>query len=81
MSMYAVSGLVGQCETIWAIRAALEDGLSSVRLVHRRKTRSLGREYRPQVFQNGMLTRIFGTKRNKIIKECRKFHNKELHNI
>jgi hypothetical protein len=33
------------------------------------------------VFENGMLRRIFGPKRDEVIGSCRKLHNVELHNL
>jgi hypothetical protein len=33
------------------------------------------------VFQNGVLRRIFGRKRDEVIRGWRKLHNEELHNL
>jgi hypothetical protein len=42
---------------------------------------TLREEHKVKVFKNGVLRRIFGPKRNKVIGEWRKLHNEELHNI
>jgi len=34
--------------------------------------------HRPRVFENGVLRRIFGSKRDKVTEEWRKVHNEEL---
>jgi hypothetical protein len=34
-----------------------------------------------KVFENRVLSRIFGTKRGEVIRGWRKLHNKELHNL
>jgi hypothetical protein len=39
------------------------------------------REHRLKAFENRMLTRIFGLKRDEIIGGWRKLHNVELHNL
>jgi hypothetical protein len=36
-------------------------------------------ERRLRVYENGVLRRIFGAKRDKIIQEWRRLHNEELH--
>jgi hypothetical protein len=41
----------------------------------------LREEHRLRVFENRMLMRIFGPKRDKIIRGWRKLHNEELHNL
>jgi hypothetical protein len=33
------------------------------------------------VFENRVLRRIFGPKRDEVIGDCRKLHNEELHNL
>jgi hypothetical protein len=33
------------------------------------------------VFENGVLKRIFGPKRNEVMGDWRKLHNEELHNL
>jgi hypothetical protein len=33
------------------------------------------------VFENRVLRRIFGPKRDEVTEDCRKLHNKELHNF
>jgi hypothetical protein len=38
-------------------------------------------EHRLRVFENRVLRRIFGTKRNEVVGEWRKLHNKELHDL
>jgi hypothetical protein len=38
-------------------------------------------EYRLRVFENNLLRRIFGMKRDKVIGRCRKLHNKEFCNL
>jgi hypothetical protein len=42
---------------------------------------TLKEEYRLKVFENRMLRRIFGPKRNEVTGEWRKLHNKELHDL
>jgi len=42
---------------------------------------TLREESRLKVFQNRVLRRIFGTKRDKVIGECRKLHNEELNDL
>jgi hypothetical protein len=42
---------------------------------------ALSEEHRLRVFQNRVLRRIFGTKRDEVIGSWRKLHNKELHNL
>jgi hypothetical protein len=37
------------------------------------------KEHRARVFQNGVQRSIFGTEREEVIGEWRKFHNGELH--
>jgi hypothetical protein len=34
-----------------------------------------------RVFENRVLRRIFGTKRDEVTGDCRKLHNEELHNL
>jgi hypothetical protein len=41
----------------------------------------LREEDRLRVFENRVLRRIFGPKRNERIGDCRKLHNEELHNL
>jgi hypothetical protein len=38
-------------------------------------------EHRLRVFENRVLRRIFGPKRNEVTGEWRKLHNEELHNL
>jgi hypothetical protein len=38
-------------------------------------------EHRLRVFENRVLKRIFGPKRDKVRKECRKLHNEELNDL
>jgi hypothetical protein len=38
-------------------------------------------EHRLRVFENRVLRRIFGPKRDKVTGECRKLHSEELHNL
>jgi hypothetical protein len=38
-------------------------------------------EHRPRVFENRVLRRIFGPKRDKVMGEWRKLHSGELHNL
>jgi hypothetical protein len=38
-------------------------------------------QHRLRVLENRMLRRIFGPKRDKVIKEWRKLHKEELHNL
>jgi hypothetical protein len=42
---------------------------------------TLSEEHRPGVFENRVLRRIFGPKRDEVIGEWRKLHNEELHNL
>ena len=39
------------------------------------------REHRLRVFENRVLRRIFGSKRDGVTGECRKLHNEELNNL
>jgi hypothetical protein len=41
----------------------------------------LREEHRQRVFENRILTRIFGPKREEVMGEWRKLHNEELHNL
>jgi hypothetical protein len=41
----------------------------------------LREEHRPRVFENRILRRIFGSKRDEVTGEWRKLHNEELHNL
>jgi hypothetical protein len=41
----------------------------------------LREEYRPRVFENRVLRRIFGPKREEVTGEWRRPHNKELHTL
>jgi hypothetical protein len=47
--------------------------------LHRALT--LREEHRPRVFENRVLRRIFGPKRDEVTGGWRKLHNEELHNI
>jgi hypothetical protein len=40
---------------------------------------TLRKDYRPRVFENRVLRRIFGPKRDEVTGEWRKLHNEELH--
>jgi hypothetical protein len=42
---------------------------------------TLREEHRLRVFENRVLRRIFGPKRDAVTGYCRKLHNKELHNL
>jgi hypothetical protein len=42
---------------------------------------TLREEHRLRVFENRVLRRIFGRKRNEVTEECRKLHSGELHNL
>jgi hypothetical protein len=42
---------------------------------------TLREEHRLRLFENTVLRRIFGTKRNEVIGGWRKLHNEELHNL
>jgi hypothetical protein len=42
---------------------------------------TLREEHRPRVFENRVLRRIFGPKRDEVTGEWRKLHNEELHNL
>jgi hypothetical protein len=42
---------------------------------------TLREEHRLRVFENRVLRRIFGTKRDGVTGRCRKLHNEELHNL
>jgi hypothetical protein len=41
---------------------------------------TLREEHRLRVFENMVLRRIFGTKRNEVAGDWRKLHNEDLHN-
>jgi hypothetical protein len=41
----------------------------------------LRKERRLRVFENGVLRRIVGLKKDEVTGECRKLHNEELHNL
>jgi hypothetical protein len=41
----------------------------------------LREEHRLRVFENRVLRRIFGAKRDEVTGEWRKLHNEELHNL
>jgi hypothetical protein len=41
----------------------------------------LREEHRLRVFENGVLRRIFGPKREEVAGGCRRLHNEELHNL
>jgi hypothetical protein len=45
------------------------------------KIMTLREEHRLRVFENRVLRRIFGLKRDEATVGCRKLHNKELHNL
>jgi hypothetical protein len=42
---------------------------------------TLREEHRLRVFENRVLRRIFGPKRDKVMGEWRKLHSEELHNL
>jgi hypothetical protein len=42
---------------------------------------TLKEEHRLGVFENRVLRRIFGPKRDEVTGECRKLHNEELHDL
>jgi hypothetical protein len=42
---------------------------------------TLREEHRLKLFENRVLTKIFGPKRNDLIGGLRKLHNEELHNL
>jgi hypothetical protein len=42
---------------------------------------TLREEHRLRLFENRVLRRIFGPKRNEVTGEWRKLHNEELHNL
>jgi hypothetical protein len=42
---------------------------------------ALREEHRPRVFENRVLRRIFGPKRDEVTGEWRKLHREELHNL
>jgi hypothetical protein len=42
---------------------------------------TLGEEHRLRVFENRMLRRIFGPKRDEVTGKWRKLHNEELYNV
>jgi hypothetical protein len=52
-------------------------------VLYRCQTRSLilREEHRLRVFENMVLRRIFGPKRDEVMGEWRKLHNEELHNL
>jgi hypothetical protein len=42
---------------------------------------TLREEHRLRAFENRVLRRIFGTKRDEVMEEWRKLHSEELHNL
>jgi hypothetical protein len=42
---------------------------------------TLREEHRLRVFENRVLRRVFGPKRDEVTREWRKLHNEELHNL
>ena len=42
---------------------------------------TLREEHRPSVFENRVLRRIFGPKRDGVTGQCRKLHNEELNDL
>jgi hypothetical protein len=42
---------------------------------------TIRKEHRPRVFENRVLRRIFGPKRDEVTGEWRKLHNEELHDL
>ena len=42
---------------------------------------TLREERRPRVFENGVLRRVFGPKRDEVAREWRKLHNEELNDL
>jgi hypothetical protein len=42
---------------------------------------TLGEEHRLRVFENSVLRRIFGPKRDEVMGGCRKVHNEELRDL
>jgi hypothetical protein len=42
---------------------------------------TLREEHRLRVFENRVLRRIFGPKRDEVTRDWRKLHNEELHNL
>jgi len=42
---------------------------------------TLREEHRLRVFENRVLKRMFGPKRDEVTRECRKLHNDELNNL
>jgi hypothetical protein len=42
---------------------------------------TLREERRLRVFENRLLRRIFGSKRDEVMRDWRKLHNEELHNL
>jgi hypothetical protein len=42
---------------------------------------TLREEHRLRVFENGVLRRIFGPKRDEVMGDWKKLHNEELHNL
>jgi hypothetical protein len=42
---------------------------------------TLKKDHKLKVFENRLLRRIFGTKRDEVIGGWRKLHNEELHNL
>jgi hypothetical protein len=41
----------------------------------------VGVKHRMRVFENRVLRRIFGAKRDEVMGDCRKLHNEKLHNL
>jgi hypothetical protein len=44
-------------------------------------SKTLREEHRLRVFENRVLRRIFGSKRDEVTGDWRKLHNEELHNL
>ena len=42
---------------------------------------TLGEEHRHRVFENRVVTRKIGPKRDEVTRECRKLHNEELNDL
>jgi hypothetical protein len=61
--------------------AASEEGLSSMELVSETWSLTLREEHRLRVFENRVLRRIFGPKRDGVIGGWRELRNEELQNL
>jgi hypothetical protein len=65
----------------WTLLRPLTSGTEDVCTIQRGNDSSLVELCRLRVFENRVLRRIFGPKRDEVTGEWRKLHNEELHNL